>query len=165
MSAVHARSTERLSMFAAGAAATVVMTAASRVTTSHVIGRLTELLGTLVARPGTGLGVAFGHGAQIVNGGLFAMTYDEAFRRAGDRLNPIRGLAVGLVHGLAAGLLLAATPAIHPRVPEVLPDPGPFMRRHGRDAALALIALHGLYGALVGAAASVLRPIPRGEAG
>jgi hypothetical protein len=144
-------------MFAAGAAATAVMAGASRAIPPHVIRKLTDLLAALVAPPGSRVGTVVAYGAQLINGGVFAIGYADAFRRAGRPLGPGRGFALGLLHGAGAGLLLGGTAAVHPRVPDEMPAPGLFMRRHGRDAALALVALHGLYGALVGAAAAVLR--------
>jgi hypothetical protein len=144
----------------AGAAATTGMMIASRLTGSPVMPGLQQLAATVAAAPGSAAGSAFGYASQLVNGALFAEGYRLAF--AALRITPSwqRGAVMGLGHGVLAGVVLAAVPPLHPRVPEQVPPPGAFMRHHGAGAAAMLVALHVLYGGLVGAAIAGTRQHP-----
>jgi hypothetical protein len=148
---------EPLLTFAAGAGATAAMMGASRAVQSPVMDDLQQLAATMVAPRGSAAGAVFGFASQLLNGGVFAQAYAAIFD--GLRLEPgwRPGLAVGLLHGAAAGVFLGAVPPLHPRVPERIAAPGAFMRHRGSAAPIALIALHGLYGALVGSAIAATR--------
>ncbi|HUE89297.1 MAG TPA: hypothetical protein VMO26_24730, partial [Vicinamibacterales bacterium] len=96
----------------------------------------------------------------------FAQVYGAAM----DALQPrsawiasCAGATLGALHGVLAGAMLGAVPALHPRVPEQVPAPRAFLLRRGVQAALALVALHALYGALVGEVAAK-RHSPAGAA-
>jgi hypothetical protein len=60
------------------------------------------------------------------------------------------GLAFGVVHTLAAGVVLGVLPAIHPLIGERIPSPGPFLARLGASGVLVGIVVHLGYGAVVG---------------
>lgn len=146
---------ERVRAFGAGVLAAAAMTTASAVARSTVMSELQQLAGTLVAPPRSAASRAIGLTTQLVNGGLFAQLYLAAFENAGLRAGWRDGLTLGLLHGAAAGLFLGVVPALHHRVPEQLPAPGPFMLNRGAHAAVTLVALHGLFGAIVGATLAV----------
>lgn len=154
----------RLRLFSTGAAATSAMMIASRALGSPVMADLHALAATVVRPRGSIAGDAVGHAAQLINGGLFAQAYEVALTRGPLSPGWRAGAALGLAHGVAAGLLLGAVPPLHPRVPDEVPAPGIFMRRRGAGAGVMLVALHGLYGAFVGAvigAGDRARPQPR----
>lgn len=140
--------------FLGGVAGTIAMMAASTAARSGVMSELTRLAGSMTSAPESRATQPVGVAAQLVNGGLFAVGYATAFRRFEQDLDWRTGAAVGLAHGLAAGVFLRMVPALHPRVPEDLPAPGAFMLNRGRGAALTLIGLHVLFGAIVGAASA-----------
>ena len=123
---------------------------------------LQELAATAAAPRGSAAGEVFGYSVQLANGALFADFYSAAFHWLGVPPSWRTGAALGLGHGLLAGAVLAAVPAVHPRVPEEVPPPGAFMRHRGLGAAIMLVVLHGLYGAVVGRAlaAATSRPLP-----
>lgn len=150
-------SREQRVIFAAGTAATLTMMGASRVMGSPVMPRLQELAATVTSPPGSAIGHAVGVTAQLVNGGLFAEVYDQAFARTDLRPSWATGAALGFAHGVLAGVVLGAVAPMHPRVPDEVPAPGAFMRHHGTAASAVLVALHALYGALVGAAIQRVR--------
>lgn len=154
---------EQRTIVAAGAAATLAMMGASRAIGSPVMPRLQGLAATVTAPPGSAFGEAVGLAAQLVNGGLFAAAYNRVFAWADVTPSWRSGAVLGVAHGLIAGVVLGAVPPLHPRVPEVVPAPGVFMRHHGVGAGAMLVALHGLYGALVGGAIrAARRPGARG---
>jgi hypothetical protein len=148
---------DRLLTFAAGALATGAMVAVARAARSPVMSDLQDLAATIAAPPGSVLGETLGSAVQVINGGLFAQAYDGAFEAL--RVEPgwRTGLGLGIVHGLTAGLFLGVVPALHPRVPAELPPPGAFLRHRGLHAATTLVALHALFGAIVGSAIAVAR--------
>jgi hypothetical protein len=150
--------TRHVFTFSAGAGATLAMMAVSRATASPVMPELQDLAATAMAERGSTAGAALGFAAQLVNGGLFAQVYDAAFDHLSLKPGLAAGAGVGLVHGALAGMVLGALPAVHPRVPEQHPRPGVFLyHRQGGRGAAALIALHVLYGALVGGALAAIR--------
>ena len=131
------------------------MMVAAKALGSPVMRDLERLTGTMVAEPRTCASRMTGAAIQFVNGGLLAQGYLEAMSRLRLRQRGWqKGLAIGIMHGVAAGVLLGLVPAVHPRVPEEVVPPGLFMSRRGAHGAVALIALHALFGAVVGAAIS-----------
>jgi hypothetical protein len=142
----------RIRAFAAGVLGAAAMTAASRATGSGVMRELEQLSGAMVLPPRSPATRPLGLAIQFVNGGLLAQLYLEMFDRLPLRAGWRTGLGLGLVHGAVAGVFLSAVPALHPRVPEVIPSPGLFMVNRGVRSAVALAALHALFGAIVGAA-------------
>lgn len=137
--------------FGAGVAGAAAMMAAAEAARSPVMRDLQELAGTLTASPGSEKSELLGFAAQLVNGGLLAEGYRAAFRVSGIRPTWRTGLALGAAHGMVAGAALSAVPALHPRVPDNIPAPRPFMLRRGARGAVMLVALHALFGAVTGA--------------
>jgi hypothetical protein len=109
------------------------------------------MLGTIAGGAPTTARRRVGFGLQMVNGGLLAQPYGAVLDRAPDASGWAVGAGLGLLHSLAAGVLLGAVPAVHPEVPRRLPKPGPFYARQGFPAVALLVATHVLYGAIVGA--------------
>jgi hypothetical protein len=107
-----------------------------------------------------------GFAVHFLNGLLFALVYAAVFAATG-HASWYFGLALGVVHALFAGGLLVNVllPAVHPRMgtpwsdAEETPllEPAGFMlRNYGRATAAVAIALHAVYGAVVGAFAAGL---------
>lgn len=127
-----------------------VMMAAAKAADSPVMDDLARLSGTMAFAPRTRASRLAGTVIQLVNGGLLAQGYVHAIRRLPGRSTWQDGLALGVVHGAAAGILLGVIPAVHPRVPEDVPPPGLFMSRRGAHGPAMLIALHAIFGIVVG---------------
>ncbi len=83
-------------------------------------------------------------------GGAIALVYAAGFGRGMHRAGLRLGLAFGAVHALVAGVALLAVPRFHPLVPDVLVAPGPFLANLGAMGVAAFVALHLVYGAIVG---------------
>ena len=137
-------------LFSAGVAGTAAMMAVSKWMGSPVMEDLQELAATATAPRGSRAGEAAGLALQLLNGGLFAQAYGAAIDAIQPRAAWCAGATIGAAHGVLAGAFLGAVPAVHPRVPEQVPTPRAFLLRRGVPAALALVALHALYGAIVG---------------
>jgi len=123
---------------------------------------LEMISGAMLTRTAGPLTWAIGCGIHLLAGGLFAVIYGrifEAWGGAGWR----RGMAVAVVHNLVAGTLLAMVPAIQPGVPEhpLLPAPGFMAIQYGPLAAATFLALHLLFGLIVGGSYPVRAPARR----
>lgn len=111
--------------------------------------RIELLLGTFFADPGPAawfLGLV----AFLVGCGLIALLYGVGFEYVAHRGGTKTGVALSLIHIVIGGAFLGALPAIHPRVTEMLSAPGPYLANLGILGILAFVALHLMYGALVG---------------
>jgi hypothetical protein len=108
-----------------------------------------SMLGTLAGGAPTRARRRAGLALQLANGGLLAQAYALVLDRV-PASGWFTGAALGLFHSLAAGGVLAAVPMVHPEVPRRLPEPGPFYARQGVAAAIVFVAVHVLYGAIVG---------------
>lgn len=103
---------------------------------------------------------------HLANGWVFAIVYLAAFAVAG-HASIYLGAAIGLVHGLfVAGVGLPLLPAFHPRVARPhagptaerrLEPPGFMARNYGWSTGLVLVLAHVVFGAVLGAGASLLR--------
>ena len=110
---------------------------------------LEMLLGTLVApetRPSVWL---LGFVLHLAIGGAVAVLYAIAFEFAVQRSGPIVGGALGLAHGLMAGLFMSAIPAMNPLGLASGSAPGAFLMNVEYGPVIFLL-LHLLYGAVVG---------------
>ena len=143
---------DRIRAFAGGVAGTAAMMIAASAAGSPVMRDLQRLSGSMAFAPGTTGSRLTGAGLQFLNGGLLAQGYLAAMGRAKRTAGWQAGLGIGVVHGVIAGGLLGIVPALHPRVPEEVPAPGWFLSRQGAGGAVTLIALHALFGAVVGTA-------------
>ena len=111
--------------------------------------KLELLMGSMFTHstsPGTWL---LGFVIHLAVGAVLALVYAAVFESIG-RASAGLGAACGLVHASIAGLALALVPPLHPLVPEVIPSPGPLMINLGEAGVLAFVALHIVYGTIVG---------------
>jgi hypothetical protein len=148
---------EAARVFAGGIAGATAMAVTSRAAKLHVMSELEALAGSMVAPPRSAASKAAGVGMQLVNGGLLAQLYRPVFQLTGLQPGWRTGFGVGVLHGILAGAFMSAVEPLHPHVPEHLPEPGSFMLNRGVRVAVAFVALHGLFGAIVGAACVDLR--------
>jgi hypothetical protein len=90
---------------------------------------LEMMLGTMMGNPPSAMAWVIGLIMHLIAGGVF-----------------------GVIHTLFSGLVvLGMLPAIHPLVPEMMAAPGVFMANLGVEGVVAFVALHLIYGAMVGA--------------
>jgi hypothetical protein len=117
------------------------------------------LLGTAFS-PSRSRAMVIGYALHFANGLVFALGYAAIFL-AVDRTGPILGAGLGLAHGLVAGgpLVNVLLPAIHPRMgtpwtdaeeTPLLEQPGFLLANYGRQTAVITLALHVVYGVLIG---------------
>jgi hypothetical protein len=112
--------------------------------------KLELMLGTFVGLEPGELALSLGIALQLLCGTLFALGYAWLFERVLHHGGMAAGLLLAIPHAVAAGLLLAVVPALHPLVPERLPAPGPFVASLGSAGVVALFVLHLAFGAIVG---------------
>jgi hypothetical protein len=103
---------------------------------------------------------------HLANGWIFSAVYFAAFALVGRASIPL-GMAIGLVHGLfVAAVGLPLLPAFHPRVARPhagptaerrLEPPGFFARNYGWSTGAVIIVAHVVFGAALGAGASLVR--------
>ena len=111
---------------------------------------LEMMLGTMLLPPG---GAAFALGIMmhlIISGGI-ALIYAWGFEHLTHHANAAIGTGFGVIHGVIGGFAMGLMPVMHPLIPEALPPPGAFMSNMGAMGVAAEMALHMLYGAVVGA--------------
>jgi hypothetical protein len=120
------------------------------------------MLGSLLLGSTGPLVWLIGLGLHLLMGGCFGVAYAAIFEFGLKEANGGIGSAVGAAHAVISGVLLAFVPQLHPLVPEVWPAPGVFLLGLGAFGVLLFIALHVMFGAIVGgyyAASPVLRQI------
>jgi hypothetical protein len=104
--------------------------------------------------------VVIGYAIHFANGLVFSLGYAGIFLAVG-HTGPALGAALGLAHGLVSGgpLVNGLLPAIHPRMgtpwsdaeeTPLLEPPGFLLANYGRHTAVITLALHVVYGVLVG---------------
>jgi uncharacterized membrane protein YeaQ/YmgE (transglycosylase-associated protein family) len=98
--------------------------------------------------------------SHVMVGGLAGVAYGKLFTVVGES-GWLPGVVIGIAHGLFAGLMLGFVPLIHPLVPERIADPGPFLASMSTLTALVFVALHALFGAIVGELYQPLRVATR----
>jgi hypothetical protein len=105
-----------------------------------------------------------GYAIHFTNGVLFALVYWAVFRSVGEA-GWLFGLGLGAVHALFAGgaLVNVLLPVVHPRMgtpwtdaeeEPLLEPPGFLLHNYGRATVVVTVALHLVYGAIVGAFAA-----------
>lgn len=108
---------------------------------------------------------ALGYGLHFVFGLLFAALYYAVFLAIG-HAGWWLGMAFGLVHALFAGTALVnlILPLVHPRMATafssarsapLLETPGFLLLNYGPSTPLAMLAVHAVYGAVVGGFAAL----------
>jgi hypothetical protein len=109
------------------------------------------LLGTVMGGQPSASTFALGLALHLLVGGLFGLLYGYLFEFVWDHGGASTGMILAVIHAALIGMAVGLTPQFHPRVPEVLPDPGPFFANAGLAGVLCFFGLHVLYGAIVGA--------------
>lgn len=109
------------------------------------------LLGTILGHPPSLATWLAGLAAHLLFAGLVGLIYGWGFETLSGRADWRVGLAFGGVHAIVAGVLLWVLPVIHPLMAERIPAPGPFLSRFGGLGVLVELAVHLVYGAVVGA--------------
>ena len=87
---------------------------------------------------------------HLALGACFGLLYAALFERCVGRASWSVGVFVAFAHIAFSGVALLAFPVIHPLIPDVLPAPGPMMLSLGWIAFVSFVALHVLFGAIVG---------------
>lgn len=107
------------------------------------------ILGSLITGS-TGFGtVILGFAWHLLNGGIFALIYASSFRSL--RMSRTKsGTSLGAIHWVAAGIALGVVRLMHPLMPAVLMPPGYFAFNHNFFTVVSVLALHLIYGAIVG---------------
>jgi hypothetical protein len=113
-----------------------------------------RMLGSMVVDTEGGAVVVIGLGLIIhfMMGVVFATVYALLFDAFGIDPSWLWGALFGAVHGVAAGMAMGMMPAMHPRMGtgKALPAPGFFGRNLGAMVPIGFIALHVIFGAVVG---------------
>jgi uncharacterized membrane protein YagU involved in acid resistance len=155
-----------LGALAGGFVGTIVLTTGSRLAQELGWTRMDIplLLGTAFTSD-RNRATVLGYALHFANGIVFALLYGLVFEAIG-RAGLLLGLALGFVHGLFAGgvLLNVLLPVVHPRMgapwtdareAPILEQPGFLLSNYGRSTMLLTGLLHVVYGALVGAFATL----------
>ena len=146
---------------AGGFVGTLVLTTGMRLGTELKLTRidLPFLLGTAFTADRT-RARALGYGLHFIAGLAFASLYYAVFR-AIDEASWWLGALFGLVHAVFAGTALVniLLPLVHPRMATIssaadatplLEPPGFLLLNYGTSTPLVMIAVHLIYGAIVG---------------
>jgi hypothetical protein len=147
---------------AGGFVGTVVLTTALRAATELRLTRidLPFLLGTAITTDRARAG-ALGYALHFVFGLLFAGAYYAIFKALGEA-NWWLGALLGVLHGAFAGTALVNVllPLVHPRMGSTFTDatsapllepPGFLLLNYGTRTPLVMLAVHLVYGGLIGA--------------
>ncbi len=92
-----------------------------------------------------------GFAIHLLFGCLFGVIYGWLFERVLHRARVTGGLVLGSMHAIVGGLFLGVLPLFHARIPELDAAPGPFWTAAGPIGPIALLGVHLLFGAIVGA--------------
>jgi hypothetical protein len=87
---------------------------------------------------------------HVAAGAIFGIVYAVIFEKGLHAASAGLGLALGSVHAVVTGVFLAFIPDIHPLVPAFMPAPGLFLLGLGAFGVLLFLALHLLFGVIVG---------------
>ncbi|MGI9091136.1 MAG: hypothetical protein ACR2GG_08545 [Gemmatimonadaceae bacterium] len=88
---------------------------------------------------------------HLIISGLIGLVYAWGFETVTHRSGAAVGAGFAIIHAIIAGLMFGIVPAIHPRIPEMMPAPGIFLSNMGMMGVLAFFLLHLVYGSIVGA--------------
>lgn len=111
-----------------------------------------RMLGSMVVDSEGGAVVVIGLIIHFMMGVVFAMVYALLFDAFDIDPSWLWGALFGAVHGVAAGMAMGMMPAMRPRMGagKALPAPGFFGRNLGAMVPVGFIALHVVFGAIVG---------------
>ncbi len=110
---------------------------------------LSMIVGSLFTGQVSGGTWMLGFVAGLIISGLIALIYAAAFeglRRSNWRL----GLLGGAIHAAVGGLFFGLMSSFHPAMPDLITPPGPYAINYGTVTTVGFIALHLLFGAIVG---------------
>lgn len=112
-----------------------------------------RMLGLMVVEPSSSAVTVIGLMLHFMMGVVFAAVYTLVFDVLDIDPTWLWGTAFGAVHGVVAGVAMGMMPTMHPRMGEgqALPAPGLFGKNFGAMVPAAIIMLHLIYGAIVGA--------------
>jgi hypothetical protein len=111
---------------------------------------LSMIVGSLFTGQVSGGTWVLGFVAGLIISGGIALIYAAAFealRRSNWRL----GLIGGAIHAAIGGLFFGLMSSFHPAMPNLITPPGPYAINYGPVTVAGFIALHLLFGAIVGA--------------
>ncbi|MGI8547270.1 MAG: hypothetical protein ACR2M1_08040 [Gemmatimonadaceae bacterium] len=111
---------------------------------------LSMMLGTMFLPMGAGAWI-MGFIMHLIISGLIALIYAWGFENVTHKAGVWVGLGFSIIHAIGAGIFMGMVPAIHPRIPEMMPAPGFFLSSMGMMGVIALFILHFVYGGIVGA--------------
>jgi hypothetical protein len=97
-----------------------------------------------------------GFGVHLAISGGFGLLYDAAFARLG-RSDVGTGILLSPAHFAISGAFFSAIDRMHPLVPGVFRDPGPFLSRFGVRGPVLLLLTKALFGASVAAVEETCR--------
>jgi uncharacterized membrane protein YagU involved in acid resistance len=111
-----------------------------------------RMLGSMVVDPEGGTAVVIGLIIHFMMGVVFAIVYALLFDAFGIDPSWLWGALFGAAHGVAAGMAMGMMPAMRPRMGagKALSAPGFFGRNLGAMVPVGFIALHVIFGAVVG---------------
>ncbi len=112
-----------------------------------------RMLGLMVVEPSSSAVTVIGLIMHVIMGIAFAAIYALVFDVLDIDPTWLWGTVFGAVHGVVAGMAMGMMPTMHPRMGEgqALPVPGLFGNNFGTMVPAAIIMLHLIYGAVVGA--------------
>jgi hypothetical protein len=135
----------------AGIVGAIVMTALGAVAAAAGLRSSLELmLGSAVMGNTSAAAWGAGFGLHLALGAFFGLVYGALLERATQTTAEI-GVSIGSIHAVLSGVALTAVPAVHPLVPDTLIAPGMFLSNLGIASAIFFVALHLVFGAVVGA--------------
>ncbi len=120
--------------------------------------KLELLLGSMFTGSADARGWVLGFLLHFLLGGLFGLVYAIGFGRGMRRAGLGIGMGFGAVQALVVGVALVAVPRVHPLVPDSLVAPGPFLSNLGMMGVVAFVALHLVFGAIVGELCKAVAP-------
>jgi hypothetical protein len=143
----------------AGIVGAVAMSLAMAVARLLGIGASLEpMLGSMFGIHGAAAWIA-GFVLHLIIGAVAALGYAVCFEYALQRSGPLVGAALGVAHGLMAGLFMSAIPMMNPLVTPSRSGAGPFLENLDFGPAL-FIGVHAVFGAVVGAVYGHVRHEP-----
>lgn len=109
------------------------------------------LMGTMVYQKPGGTAWVVGFVMHMMLSILIALIYMVGFEKVTHKANALIGAAFAIPHAIIGGLVIGLLGAVHPLIPAMMPNPGPYMINMGAIYVVAMFAVHMMYGATVGA--------------
>ncbi len=112
---------------------------------------LEQMLGTMTGMTPSATTFVIGLVVHLMMGAAFAVAYAWLFEHVIHRGGWTTGALVAIPHIVVAGLMMGVIPMIHPLMPNPVTPPGLFMSALGPMGVGAMVMLHLIFGATVGA--------------